>query len=87
MISGEIGVKQDTYPVFPPAAATVAYGVGQNEAVSSGGEVQHPLGYHKAHPEEQITGWQEGNYQQHQTKCQSPKMTGSISCKDSAPNE
>lgn len=64
--------------MFLPAEATVAHGVGQNEAVPSGGEVKHTLGYHKAHPEEQIAGWQERNYQQHQAKCQSPKMTSSI---------
>lgn len=49
--------------------------VGQDEAVTSSGEVQHTLSDHKANTEEQITGWQEGDDQQHQTKRQSPDNT------------
>lgn len=74
----EIGVEQATYLVFLPVAATVAHSVGQYEAVARWGEVQHPLGYHKTHPEEQITGWQEWNHQQYKAKCQSPKNTERI---------
>lgn len=74
----EIGVEQATYLVFLPVAARVAHSVGQYEAVARWREVQHPLGYHKTHPEEQITGWQEWNHQQYKAKCQSPKNTERI---------
>lgn len=60
------------YPVSGPAAAAVSQGVGQQQAVAGRGQVQHPLSDDEAHPEENVTGWQERDDQQHQTQGQSP---------------
>ena len=51
-------------------------GVGQQQTVASGGQVQDPLGDHKAHPEEDIGGRQEGHPHQHQAQGQSPAGGG-----------
>lgn len=62
----------ESYPVLWPAAAAVAHGVGQQEAVAGGGQVENPLGDDEAHSEEEVAGWQERDDQQHQAERQRP---------------
>lgn len=61
-----------SYPVLWPAAAAVSHGVGQQEAVAGGGQVENSLSDDEAHSEEEVAGWQEGDDQQHQTQGQRP---------------
>ena len=60
------------YPVFPPEAAGVSQGVGQEQAVAGRGQVEDPLCDNEAHAEEQVAGRQEGDNQEHQAKGQDP---------------
>lgn len=62
----------DPYPVLGPATAAVSHGVGQQKAVTSWGQVEYSLSYDKAHPEENVTGRQERDNQQHQTQGKRP---------------
>lgn len=73
---GAVYLDLAPYPARGPAAAALPHGVGQQQAVASRRQVEHSLSDDEAHPEENVTGRQKRDHQQHQAQGQRPGREG-----------
>lgn len=73
---GAVYLDLAPYLARGPAAAALPHGVGQQQAVASRRQVEHSLSDDEAHPEENVTGRQKRDHQQHQAQGQRPGREG-----------